>query len=252
MLLILNLHWYFNLKFSSVWTSSAETFTLKTDNINLLITFYCDSNVVCFFKHLSKSDVAAIFVLCFNFFCQIIDIFVCSSTFDNFFCYISFIKKSFQFDIDFIDNIVFFICKENSSTELILEIWDYNWTFSEVYTIWNTEVKNSVSHQCLIKYDFESVKLMIQLKSDKYLKEKESASIKYSLSDRKNDNISALLKITLFMIFNAVFLLVTNIIFFEIHDCAIFQFCVFDLKTCSFTTSQSLNMNKVKQCFWVN
>jgi hypothetical protein len=77
-----------------------------------------------------------------------------SLIFGNLLRYASSIKQSFRFDIDIIDNTVFFIRKENSPTELIPHIWGYNWAFSQAYTTWDTEIKGSVSHQRLIKYDF--------------------------------------------------------------------------------------------------
>lgn len=64
---------------------------------------------------------------------------------------------------------MFLVRKENSPTELIEGVRGYGHTFPEAYTRWEPSVKQSVSHQRVVKYDFAGLKCLVRCESDGYL-----------------------------------------------------------------------------------
>lgn len=113
-------------------------------------------------------------------------------------------------------------------------------------------MKGSVSHQRLIKYDFEAFKLIVRSESDGYFKENAQASTKHSLPNKKDDGIPALLDATSSMVLSASPSSATGILSLEIRGHTIAQSCIFDIKTRSLTTARPLDMNEVKRRLWVN
>ena len=62
------------------------------------------------------------------------DVVDCGSTAGNLLQFLKSIEKSFRFDVEFIDDSVFSVRKENSLTELIPNVHGYGHTFPEAYT----------------------------------------------------------------------------------------------------------------------
>lgn len=81
---------------------------------------------------------------------------------------------------------VFLIRRENSPTELIPDVRGFGHSFPEAFTTWDSEVKNSASHQRVIKYGFGGMKLLVRFEADGYLdgddkKDKSSADTSDSI-----------------------------------------------------------------------
>ncbi|KAK4988333.1 hypothetical protein LTR66_007345 [Elasticomyces elasticus] len=62
---------------------------------------------------------------------------------------------TFRFDVDAIEDTVFFVRKESSPTELIANLQGYGHTLPEAYSTWDPGVGRSCSHQRIIKYGFD-------------------------------------------------------------------------------------------------
>ena len=66
---------------------------------------------------------------------------------------------------------MFFVRKENSPTEVIKVVKGYGHTFPEAYTRWEEDVKGSVSHQRIIRYEFGGLRCVVRSESDGFHKE---------------------------------------------------------------------------------
>ncbi len=98
-----------------------------------------------------------------------IDIVGFGSTIKNLLRFANSVERTFRFCIELIGNTVFLVRKENSPTELIEGVRGYGHTFPEAYTRWEPSVKQSVSHQRVVKYDFAGLKCLVRYESDGYL-----------------------------------------------------------------------------------
>lgn len=81
------------------------------------------------------------------------------------------VERTFRFYMERIGNTVFLVRKESSPTALIEGVRGYGHTFPEAYTSWEGDVKDSVSHQRLIKYVFGGLRCLVRSESDGYLKD---------------------------------------------------------------------------------
>jgi hypothetical protein len=79
-------------------------------------------------------------------------------------------SKPFRFDVDIAGDTVFFVRKENSPTELITDLRGYGHTFPETYTTWDSDVRNSCSHQRVVKYEFGGLRFLVRSESDGYIR----------------------------------------------------------------------------------
>lgn len=102
---------------------------------------------------------------------QAVDIVGCGSTIGNLLRFAGSESKTFRFDVDVVGDIVLFVRKESSPTELITDLRGYGHTFPEAYTTWDSEVRSSCSHQRIIQYDFCGLKLLVRTETDGYVKE---------------------------------------------------------------------------------
>ncbi|KAG4441428.1 hypothetical protein IFR05_003115 [Cadophora sp. M221] len=109
-------------------------------------------------------------LLCINFELGSLDIVACGSTIGNLLRCAGAQPKAFRFDINVVGDTVFFIRRENSPTEIIADLNGYGHTFPEAYTSWDTEVRNSCSHQRIIQYEFGGLQVLIRTETDGYLK----------------------------------------------------------------------------------
>lgn len=105
---------------------------------------------------------------------QALDIVVCGSTIGNLLRFAGSESKTFRFDLDVIGHIVLFVRKESSPTELITDLRGYGHTFPEAYTTWDSEVRNSCSHQRIIHYEFGGLKFLVRTETDGYVKAAEA------------------------------------------------------------------------------
>ena len=79
--------------------------------------------------------------------------------------------KSFRILVEAVGDTVFFVRRENSPTELIPGVTGYGHTFPEAYTTWDVEVKRSVSHQRIIRYELGGLDCVVRFAADGYHKE---------------------------------------------------------------------------------
>ncbi|KAH6667455.1 hypothetical protein B0J14DRAFT_676513, partial [Halenospora varia] len=76
---------------------------------------------------------------------------------------------SFRILVELIEKTLFLIRRENSPTELIQGVRGYGHTFPEAYTTWDPDVKQSTSHQRLLRYNFGGLDLLVRFEADGYL-----------------------------------------------------------------------------------
>jgi hypothetical protein len=102
---------------------------------------------------------------------QSVDVVGCGSTVGNLLRFAGSQSKPFRFDVDVVGDTVIFVRRENSPTELITDLRGYGHTFPEAYTAWDSEVRNSCSHQRLVLYDFGGLKFLVRSETDGYVKD---------------------------------------------------------------------------------
>src|SRR4051794_17772894 len=77
----------------------------------------------------------------------------------------------FRFDVDPVGDTVILVRRESSPKELIKDLRGYGHTFPEKYTTWDTEVKQSCSHQRIIHYGFGGLQFLLRSETDGYPKQ---------------------------------------------------------------------------------
>ncbi|KAH6664925.1 hypothetical protein B0J14DRAFT_630366 [Halenospora varia] len=102
---------------------------------------------------------------------QALHIVGCGNTFGNLLRSAGSQCRPFRFDVDVVAGAVFLLRKEKSAQELITDLRGYGHTFPEKYTTWDTEVRNSCSHQRLVRYEFGSLRCLVRSETDGYVKE---------------------------------------------------------------------------------
>jgi hypothetical protein len=100
---------------------------------------------------------------------QSVDIVGCGSTIGNLLRFAGSQSKPFRFDVDVVGNTVLFVRRESSPTELITGLQGYGHTFPEAYTTWDSEVRNSCSHQRIVLYEFGGLKFLVRSETDGYM-----------------------------------------------------------------------------------
>jgi hypothetical protein len=108
---------------------------------------------------------------------QAVDIVGCGSTIGNLLRFAGSESKTFRFDVDVIGDAVLFVRKESSPTELITGLRGYGHTFPEAYTTWDSEVRNSCSHQRVIQYEFGGLKFLVRTETDGYIKKADAKAL---------------------------------------------------------------------------
>ncbi|KAF3484284.1 uncharacterized protein GIQ15_03608 [Arthroderma uncinatum] len=101
---------------------------------------------------------------------QSTDIVGCGSTFGNLMRFARSESRPFRFDVDVIGDTVLFVRRESSPTEVIADLQGYGHTFPDAYTTWDMEVRNSCSHQRIVRYDFGGLKFLVRTETDGYVK----------------------------------------------------------------------------------
>ena len=110
------------------------------------------------------------------------DVFACGSTLGNLLRFVRKVDKPFRFIIEVVGDTVFFIRRENAPDEHIVGVRGYGHTFPEAYTKWHAEVKNSASHQRLIRYTFAGLNCAVRFEGDGYLEHLAGESVHGTVS----------------------------------------------------------------------
>jgi hypothetical protein len=71
--------------------------------------------------------------------------------------------------VEVVGNTVFLVRRENSPTRFIPDVRGFGHTFPEFYTTWESETKNSQSHQRVIQYRFGGMTCLVRFEADGYL-----------------------------------------------------------------------------------
>ena len=121
---------------------------------------------------------------------QDIDIFACGNTLGSLLHAARSQDRTFRFYAEMIGKTVFFVRKENSPKEVIKDVRGYGHTFPEAYTRWKDDVKGSVSHQRIIRYEFGGLKCVVKSESDGYYEDLAAESESLTFDNGKRDRPS--------------------------------------------------------------
>ncbi|KAK3636843.1 hypothetical protein LTR56_013954 [Elasticomyces elasticus] len=133
--------------------------------------YFRDENSARFPKHPMEPAIRALLIQEPNLDPSGVDIFACGSTLGSLLLFVRRVDKPFRFVIEVIGNTVFFIRRENTADERIVDCRGYGHAFPEAYTEWQQGVKGSASHQRLIQYDFAGLKCVLRSEGDGYLED---------------------------------------------------------------------------------
>ncbi|KAI4212988.1 MAG: hypothetical protein LQ351_004332 [Letrouitia transgressa] len=122
-----------------------------------------------------------------------IDLFACSRTLEDLFCFVRGIDKSFRILVQVVANIVFFLRRESSPTELIPDVQGYGHSFPEAYTTWESDVRHSESHQRIVRYQLAGLSCLVKFEADGYFKDmaKEDPEVMEAASSTKVDDLAS-------------------------------------------------------------
>ena len=143
-----------------------ENVKLKEDSGD----FYRDPNAARYPDLPMDPAVEAILAREPNFRTSQVDILACSSTLGNLLRFVRGENKAFRMLVQVVGDTVFLIRRENSPTQLIPDVKGYGHTFPENYTTWASNVKNSASHQRIIRYDLGGLDCLVRYEVDGYLR----------------------------------------------------------------------------------
>lgn len=104
-----------------------------------------------------------------------VDIVACSHTLSHLVDVVVLRGDPFRFDVDLIGDTVFFTRKGASPMEL-LNLRGYGFRFPELYTTWDTDVKESVSHQRAIHYTFGGLNILLRYGASAYVPDQRTRS----------------------------------------------------------------------------
>ena len=178
------------------WEPPTTTTKLKEDDGN----YFRDPNAARYPAHPIEPAVQAIFASQSHFPTTSIDIFACGSTLGNLLRFVRKVDKSFRILVEAVGDTVFFVRRENSPTELIPGVTGFGHTFPEAYTTWEAEVKRSVSHQRIIRYELGGLDCIVRFEADGYHKElaSQGSEIGQQLDPAKSDTFKDTLASALF------------------------------------------------------
>ncbi|GAB0137454.1 hypothetical protein EsDP_00005718 [Epichloe bromicola] len=99
-----------------------------------------------------------------------VDVFACGSTLGNLLRFTRGDDKPFRMLVEVVGETVHLIRRENTPKEQILGVRGYGHAFPEAYTTWEPDVKRSLSHQRILKYQFGGLDMMVRFEGDGYIK----------------------------------------------------------------------------------
>ncbi|KAL2074254.1 hypothetical protein VTL71DRAFT_8032 [Oculimacula yallundae] len=146
------------------WTYHKSSMQLREDQGK----FFRDRNAAQYPRHPMEPAIAA-GIHCNPNLAMGIDIVACSSTLGNLLRFVRQQEKSFRILVELVDETLFLIRRENSPTELIDGVRGFGHSFPEAYTTWDSDVKQSTSHQRLLRYNFGGLHLLVRFEADGYL-----------------------------------------------------------------------------------
>ncbi|KAI9888233.1 MAG: hypothetical protein M1814_000944 [Vezdaea aestivalis] len=139
-------------------------------------TYFRDQNSARYPKYPVEPSIKAVYALDPNFDPKNIDIFCCGSTMGSLLNFAEGSERSFRFNIEIVGNTAFLVRQCLTPKEVIQGIYGYGHTFPDAYTTWDKDVKNSASHQRIVKYNFGGLNCLMRFESDGYDPSKEDES----------------------------------------------------------------------------
>ena len=123
-----------------------------------------------------------------------VDVVGCGSTLGNLLRFAGSQSRPFRFDVDVIGDTVLFVRRETSPTELITGLHGYGHTFPEAYTTWDSEVRNSCSHQRIVQYEFGGLKVLLRTETDGYVRDAGAKASSSTTSSRSQIPVDEVLE----------------------------------------------------------
>ncbi|KGQ03530.1 hypothetical protein BBAD15_g11230 [Beauveria bassiana D1-5] len=167
------------------WTPLDQPRKLKQDSG----TYYRDKNAAHYPDFPLEASVEAIMKMNSNAdkasYPGPIDVFGCASTLGNLLRFTRGESASFRILVEVVGTTVHFIRREKSSREIIQDVFGYGHTFPENYTTWDKSVRDSASHQRILKYHFGGLTLLVRFEGDGYLPDHACASSSKDASSDK-------------------------------------------------------------------
>jgi hypothetical protein len=149
------------------WTPPVEDTQLKPDSEDV----FRDINAARHSSYPLEPVFRALKAMQPQFDLQSVDIVGCGSTIGNLLRFAGSQSKPFRFDVDIVGDTVLFVRRESSPTALITDLRGYGHTFPEAYTTWDSDVRNSCSHQRIVHYEFGGLKFLVRSETDGYVKD---------------------------------------------------------------------------------
>lgn len=151
-----------------MWSPPGQDTKLKPDSEDV----FRDINAARYPAYSWEPSFRALKAMEPNFPLRFVDVVGCGSTIGNLlrFAASQSQTKPFRFDVDVVGNTVLFARRERSSTELITGLQGYGHTFPEAYTTWDSDVRNSCSHQRIVHYEFGGLQFLVRSETDGYVK----------------------------------------------------------------------------------
>lgn len=169
------------------WTPLLHPSKLKEDDGE----YFRDQNAARYPSYPMQPAIEAILRQNPHFPTENIDIVGCGSTVGNLLRFVRGVDREFRMLVEVVGSTVFFIRRENSSREVIQNVYGYGHSFPETYTTWASGVKGSESHQRLIMYTLGDLKCVVRFEADGYfpeLAQEQSKDIRQSAKiDRETD-----------------------------------------------------------------
>jgi hypothetical protein len=188
-----------------------------------------------------------------------LDVVGCGNTLGNILRFCGGSDRDFRFNIDMVDNTVFFVRKESSPIALISDICGYGHTFPEAHTFWEQDVRGSAFHQRIIQYDFGGLKFMVRSESDGYLKKEADLDTKIITETKASESteVEALLQDEKRSLFDTLTVTSKHIdaaqsLKVKLGGRKIPQKAIFDLKTRAKKTRRPIDMDEIYQRLWAN
>ncbi|PNS16704.1 hypothetical protein CAC42_4668 [Sphaceloma murrayae] len=98
-----------------------------------------------------------------------VDVFGCGNTVGSLLSFAREEERTFRFGVELLGSTLFLVRKTDTPREIIGEVRGYGHAFPEAYTVWNEDVKGSVSHQRVIRYKFAGLEICVRSECDGYL-----------------------------------------------------------------------------------
>ncbi|KAI9738312.1 MAG: hypothetical protein M1834_008810 [Cirrosporium novae-zelandiae] len=149
-----------------LWSLPEEIPRLKEDSGD----FSKDINAARSPNHPFEPAIQALFEMNEEFDTDSIDVVTCNKVLNYLLKFADEADQTFGFEVEVVGTTAFFVRREASPREVLQNVRGYGHTFPEAYTVWEEDVKDSVSYQRMITYRLAGrLKCLVRFESDGYL-----------------------------------------------------------------------------------